>query len=250
MSVLLRCSVEDAESGSGCLLCGCLLLPPADFLALCSRLRWYRLTVSLRSISSCSAWACWYLVSQLTWCLRQPSIRCLSLSTTVLCLGIPTAPGGTTLPAPGFMLLLMQILPFGPAAGEAKSPITGPGGCYFERTFLPVKLTATSSSSGHLHLHHLVSFPCLSSPEKGPEQPGSRRELRRTTVAEASNNGGGLKSCEPGGHMVWGLTSDRLFFPPRSCCFQTNCSGKTLTTHSPSEPRAESNKKKKPLPRC
>lgn len=138
ISVLFLCSVEEAESGSCCLLCGCLLPPPPvlDFLALCSRLRWYRLTVSLRSISSCSAWACWYLFSQLTWCLRQPSIRCLSRSTTVLCLGMPPT-AGTTLPAAGFMLLLMQILlPLGPAAGEAKSPITGPTGGYFGRTFL------------------------------------------------------------------------------------------------------------------
>lgn len=142
ISVLFLCSADDAESGSGCLLCGCLLPPPpppppppADFLALCSRLRWYRLTVSLRSISSCSAWACWYLLSQLTWCLRQPSMRWRSRSTTVLCLVIPTAPAGTTLPAAGFMPLLMQILPLGPAVGEAKSPITWWSGCYFGRTF-------------------------------------------------------------------------------------------------------------------
>lgn len=209
MSVLFLCSVEEAESGSGCLLCGCLLLPlpPADFLALCSRLRWYRLTVSLRSNSSCSACACWYLFSQFTWCLRQPSIRCLSLSTTVLCLGIPTAPAGTTLPAAGFMLLLMQILPLGPAAGEAKSPITEPSGCYFGRTFLPVKLTATaatSSSSSHLHLHHLVSSPSLSSPMKGPKQPGSGRKVRPTTAAEAGKNRECLKGCEPSSHMVNG----------------------------------------------
>lgn len=147
INVLFLCSAEEAESGSGCLLCGCLPLPPADFLALCSRVRWYRLTVSLRSISSCSEWACWYLFSQLAWCLRQPSIRCLSLSTTVLCLVIPTAPEGTTLPADGFIVLLMQILPLGPAAGEAKSPITGMSGCYFGRTFLPVRFTATASAA-------------------------------------------------------------------------------------------------------
>lgn len=204
--MLFLCSVEEAESGSGCLLCGCLLLPPDDFLALCSRLRWYRLTVSLRSISSCSACACWYLFSQFTWCLRQPSIRCLSLSTTVLCLGMPTAPAATTLPAAGFMLLLMQILPLGPAAGEAKSPITRPSGCYFGRTFLPVKLTATTatSSPGHLHLHHLVSSPSRSSPAKGPKQPDSGRNVRPKTAAEASNNRGGLKGFEPSCHMVKG----------------------------------------------
>lgn len=209
MSVLFLCSVEEAESGSGCLLCGCLLpLPPVDFLALCSRLRWYRLTVSLRSISNCSAWACWYLFSQFTWCLRQPSIRCLSLSTTVLCLVMPTAPAGTTLPAAGFMLLLMQILPLGPAAGEAKSPITGPSGCYFGRTFLPVKLTATattsSSYSGHLHLHHLESSAALSSPAKGPKQPGSGRKIRPRAAAEASRNRGGLKGCEPSSRTARG----------------------------------------------
>ena len=141
ISVLFLCSAEEAESGSGGLLCGCLPPPPpppADFLALCSRVRWYRLTVSLRSMSS----------SQVTWCLRQPSMRCLSLSTTVLCLVMPTAPAGTTLPADGFMLLLMQRLPLAPAAGEAKSPITGVSGCYFGRTFLPlVRLPATASAA-------------------------------------------------------------------------------------------------------
>ena len=186
MSVLFLCSVEEAESGSDCLLCGCLLLPlAADFLALCSRLRWYRLTVSLRSISSCSAWACWYLFSQFTWCLRQPSIRCLSLSTTVLCLGMPTVPAGTTLPAAGFMLLLMQILPLGPAAGEAKSPIAEPSGGYFGRTFLPVGLagaaassSSSSSSSDHLllHLHHLVSSPYSVLPGEGSQAAGQGTE--------------------------------------------------------------------------
>lgn len=183
ISVLFLCSVEEAESGSGCLLCGCLLLPPVDFLALCSRLRWYRLTVSLRSISSCSAWACWYLFSQLTWCLRQPSIRCLSLSTTVLCLVMPTAPAGTTLPAAGFMLLLMQILPLGPAAGEAKSPITGSSGCYFGRTFLPVQ-----AYRNHRHHHLLLLWPpppprvlYLSVlPGEGSQEPG--RRVEDTTV--------------------------------------------------------------------
>lgn len=177
MSVLFRWSAEDAQSGSGCLLCGCLLPPPpADFLARCSRLRWYRLTVSRRSSSSCSAWACWYLVSQVTWCLRQPSIRCLSRSTTVLCFGMPTAPGGTALPAAGFMLLLMQIPPFGPAAGEAKSPIAGPTGCYFGRTFLPVRLSAATSSSSAgrplLHLHRRVSSSWLSSSGEGSRAAG------------------------------------------------------------------------------
>lgn len=226
ISVLFLCSVEEAESGSGCLLCGCLLLPPADFLALCSRLRWYRLTVSLRSISSCSALACWYLFSQFTWCLRQPSIRCLSLSTTVLCLVMPTAPAGTTLPAAGFMLLLMQILPLGPAAGEAKSPITGSSGCYFGRTFLPVKLTATattSSSSGHLLLHllHLVSSTSLSSPAKGPKHPGSEQKIRPSKAAGASRNRNGLKGCEPSSHTVKGSRVAVSSCPPRHC-FQTN----------------------------
>lgn len=206
MSVLFLCSVEEAESGSCCLLCGCLLLPPADFLALCSRLRWYRLTVSLRSISSCSACACWYLLSQVTWCLRQPSIRCLSLSTTVLCLGMPTAPAGTTFPAPGFMLLLMQILPLGPAAGEAKSPITRPNGCYFGRTFSPRQATTATSSSGHLllHLHYRVSLSVL--PVKGPKQPDSGRNVEPTRAAEASTNREGLKSFEPSSHMFRRMT--------------------------------------------
>lgn len=114
------------ESGSCCLLC-CLLL--LDFLARSSKVRWCRLTVSRRSSSSCSACAWWYRLSQLTWCRRQPSIRCRSRSTTVLCFGMPTLPPPPVLLLVALMaefklLLLMQMPPpVGTAAGLAKSPI-------------------------------------------------------------------------------------------------------------------------------
>ncbi|KAE8301044.1 hypothetical protein D5F01_LYC01195 [Larimichthys crocea] len=169
----------------------------------------------------------WYLFSQFT-CVSGSPIRCLSLSTTVLCLGMPTDRRRTTLTGGRVHAVVDADTAVGSGSGGGEVPLTGPSGCYFGRTFLPVKLTATaaattsSSSSGHLllHLHHLVSSTSLSSPAKVPST-GSGRKIRATTAAEASENREGLKGCEASSHMVKGLSSDRLFFTPRHCFQQT-----------------------------